>query len=166
MIRLRYAAGPLAVLVLTLAGCGSGDGGPGARPGSGAGSAAADEQDMNVKFAQCMREHGVNLPDPNPGQPGIRITGRKGDEAKVDAATRACQKYSPKRGMDMNDPATRDRMLKTAQCLREHGIDAPDPAPGQGLHIQVKGNEAKAQQAMTECRRLIPMPSSPRPNGG
>jgi hypothetical protein len=162
MIRLRHTMGPLAALVLTVAGCGSGHGGAGA----GAGSAAAGEQDMNVKFAQCMREHGVSIPDPVPGRPGIRISGKKGDEAKVDAALRACQKYSPKRDMDMNDPAVRDRMLKTAQCLREHGIDAPDPAPGQGLRVHMKGNDAKAQQAMTECQKLMPTPSSPRPNGG
>jgi hypothetical protein len=163
MIRVRYAAAAsLAALALALAGCGSGGGGTHAATSS----AAADEQDMNVKFAQCMREHGVDMPDPVPGQPGIRITSKKGDEAKVDAAMRACQKYSPKRDIDPNDPAVRDRILRTAQCLREHGLDVPDPAPGQGLRIQVKGNDAKAQQAMTECRQRMPAPTSSRPNGG
>lgn len=166
MIRLRYAAS-VAALGLTLAGCGSGNGGANAATSP----SAADAQDANVKFAECMRQHGVDMQDPKPGDNRIRITAKKMDQAKLNAAMQACRKYSPKGNVDPNDPEARDHLLKVAQCLRQHGVDVQDPQPGQGLRIQARGdqaNRAKTQQAMDTCDRLVPPPGSPTPgsNGG
>jgi hypothetical protein len=47
-------------------------------------------------------------------------------------------------------------MLKTAQCLRRHGVNVADPQPGQGLNIQIRGDKAKMQQAMEACRKEVP----------
>ncbi|MCG5213365.1 hypothetical protein [Streptosporangium sp. KLBMP 9127] len=61
-------------LTLVLTGCGSSDGGGSemASVSGGTGSRAAasaqpsaDSQDKALKFAQCMRENGVNMPDPD-----------------------------------------------------------------------------------------------------
>ena len=82
------AALPLAVM-LALVGCGSGCGGevasaidaaeesPADGESGGAGESAAplsqDERDeMMLQYAQCLREHGVDVDDPQPGQ-GIQL---------------------------------------------------------------------------------------------
>ncbi|MGH3374761.1 MAG: hypothetical protein ACRDP6_08480 [Actinoallomurus sp.] len=158
MSRFRYAA---AFTLIALAGCGSHGGGKAAT------SSAANAQDAGVKFAQCMRQHGVDMADPKPGDRGVRITGKKLDDAKVNTAMQACRKYSPMKAIDPNDPKTRDQMLKVAQCLREHGVQVADPQPGQAFRIQMKKGDTKTQQAMESCRKLVPPPgeATPRANG-
>jgi hypothetical protein len=158
MTGFRYA-GVLALLAL--AGCG------GHAAGGASSSPTADAQDTGVKFAQCMRQHGVDMADPKPGERGIKITSRQGGQAKLDAAMRACRQYSPKMNMDPNDPKVRDQMLKLAQCLRQHGVQVADPQPGQGIRIQVKKADTKTQQAMEACDKLVPRPSgSPTSQNG
>lgn len=157
MSRFRYVA---AFALIALAGCGSHGG------GGAAASSSANAQDAGVKFAQCMRQHGVKMADPDPGAPNIRVTGGKLDEANMNAAMEACRKYSPKGALDPNDPQARDRMLKMTQCLRKHGVQVADPQPGQGIKIQVKRGDAKAQQAMEACRKLVPQSGRPSPRSG
>jgi hypothetical protein len=153
-----YVAALGALLALT--GCG-GHGGKDA-----AASPSANAQDAMVKFAECMRQHGVQVDVPNPGAPGVRIRSTMGPD-KLRAAQEACQKYRPKSDLDPNDPKVRDRMLKTAQCLREHGVKIADPQPGQGLQIKVDKADTKTQQAMAACEKLMPGPGGgPGSNGG
>jgi hypothetical protein len=158
MSGLRYVA---VVGLIALAGCGSHGG------GKAASSATSNAQDTGVKFAQCMRQHGVDMADPKPGEHGVRITGKKLDDTKVNAAMQACRQYSPMKAMDPNDPKARDQMLKLTRCLREHGVQIADPQPGQAIKLQVKKGDAKTEQAMETCRKLVPPPGgpSPRANG-
>ena len=158
MTGFRYAG---VIALLALAGC-AGHAGDGT-----ASSPTTGAQDAGVKFAQCMRQHGVDVADPKPGDRGIKITARKGSQATMDAAMLACRKYSPKGNLDPNDPKVRDQMLKLAQCLRRHGVQVADPQPGQGIRIQTNKSDAKARQAMEACDRLVPRPSgSPSPRNG
>ena len=65
----------------------------------------------------------------------------------MQAADEACRHLLPAAGMgDPNatmDPALADQMLKFAQCMRDHGVDFPDPVfSGGGMSIQVGGAEA------------------------
>jgi hypothetical protein len=114
-----------------------------------------------------MRQHGVNMADPKPGDRGMRITGQKASQGTIDAAMQACRKYSPRQNIDPNDPKVRDQMLKLAQCLRQHGVQVADPQPGQGIRIQLKKGDAKAQQAVEACDKLVPRPSgSPTSQNG
>jgi hypothetical protein len=114
-----------------------------------------------------MRQHGVQVEDPKPGDPGVRIHSTMGKQ-QMDAAMQACRKYSPVKQLDPNDPTARDHMLKMAQCLRAHGVQVADPQPGQGLQIRVQKGDTKTQQAMETCRKLVPPPTSatPHANGG
>ncbi|GLX04809.1 hypothetical protein [Microbispora sp. NBRC 16548] len=173
-MRLRplRALGPALGLALALAGCGAApadDGiasAGGARPGTADGatarpsaSATVDRQEAQLKFAQCMREHGVDVPDPGPDG-RVRIMGKKGDEAAMQKAMQACQHFmkdavGDKLGGD--DPEARDRMVKFAQCMREHGIDIADPAPGQGIQIKLKPGQEKAmEKAQKDCEEYAP----------
>ncbi|MEV4459929.1 hypothetical protein [Microbispora sp. NPDC049633] len=155
-------------LALALAACGAAPTGDGVASAGGAASTAtakpsargpADLQEAQLKFAQCMREHGVDMPDPGPDG-RVRITGKKGEEATMRKAMQACEHFmkdavGDKLGGD--DPEVRDRMVRFAQCMREHGVDVPDPAPGQGLQIKLKPGQEKAMdEAQKACEEFAP----------
>jgi hypothetical protein len=126
---------------LALTGCGS--------SGTPKVKASTNAADQGIKFAQCMREHGVAMDDPVDGK--IMIKSTKGDQAKMEAAQQACKQFAPGKVGNANDPAAHDRDLKTAACLRKNGVDVKDPQPGQGLLMTAgpdsAGNLDKAQKA-------------------
>ncbi|MEN3536837.1 hypothetical protein AAH991_17115 [Microbispora sp. ZYX-F-249] len=165
---LAAALGLAPALALALAACGAAPADDGIASAGGAASTAtakpsapgpADRQEAQLKFAQCMREHGVDMPDPDPDG-RVRIIGKKGDEAKTQKAMQACEHFmkdavGDKLGGD--DPEMRDRMVKFAQCMREHGIDMPDPAPGQGIQVKMKPGQQKAMdEAQKACEEFAP----------
>jgi formate-dependent nitrite reductase cytochrome c552 subunit len=121
-------------------------------------SASLDARDAQLRYAQCMRENGVNVADPDPGQP-VRITGNGMDMTKLEAAQRKCQSILQAGGVNptQNDAQAQDAMVKFAQCMREHGINVPDPKPGEGLKLQNPGgSEAQAQAAQQACQQFLP----------
>jgi hypothetical protein len=114
-----------------------------------AGRDAGDALDAGLKFARCMREHGVNMPDPQPDKGGrlqFRASaGGRGKDApqSMDAAEKACQKYldgikpklTPEREQEM-----RDNAVRFSACMRRHGVDIPDPEfDGGGIKQRVGG---------------------------
>jgi len=112
--------------------------------GGGSGSASKDPQQAALEFAKCMREHGVDMPDPEVDSKGrIRVTVRAGrgqaDPKKLEAAQRACGHLmgGGGEGPGKLDPKAQDAMLAFARCMREHGIDMPDPT-GNGLLFNSK----------------------------
>jgi hypothetical protein len=117
-----------------------GDGANRQQPGSG-GTTGKDPQEAALEFAKCMREHGVDMPDPEVDSKGrMRITvgsaGGKGgpDPKKRQEAQQACGHLMRGGGDGPGrvDPRAQDAMLAFARCMREHGIDMPDPT-GDGL---------------------------------
>ncbi len=119
---------------LALGACGgSDDNGSGSK-----GSSRASQQDKAfegaLKFSKCMRDHGVDFPDPQrAGAGGIKLTAKNlnPNDPKTKAAQQDCQKYMQIGGGETIDPARRARLqeaaLKYARCMREHGVDMPDP---------------------------------------
>ena len=117
-----------------------------------------------------MREHGVNVPDPKPGQKGLTFSARtgpgKGPPNALPAADRACRhllRGALKRPSASELNKMRDAALKWAQCMRQHGVKVPDPATGDGgIRIQVGPggglgpNDPTFQRADRECRHLLP----------
>jgi hypothetical protein len=145
-----------AVLVATLAACGD-DPDVAASP-----SPAASGQPL--KFAQCMREHGVDMPDP--GSDGkITINSGPGQEHTVDDAQQACRQFAPNGGNGPDKPmpkADQERFLKFAACMRQHGVPMQDPEfEGGGVKMRVQapdgpGNQAKDEAAQKACANLLP----------
>jgi hypothetical protein len=145
---------PLAVLglglALALAACGGspdGDrvaslsGGGATGTTNGTAKTAKDPQQAALDFAKCMREHGIDLPDPQVDEQGrvrVRVGGPGGgarpDPKKLDEAQKACGGLmgGGGDGPGQIDPEERDAMVAFARCMREHGIDMPDPT-GDGL---------------------------------
>jgi hypothetical protein len=93
---------------------------------------AASPQEDALKFAGCMRSHGVtDFPDPSSGG-GFIFNANAGiiQGPHYQAAQEACQKYLPP-GPGSGPPPSAHalaQMLKVAQCMRRHGVtDFPDP---------------------------------------
>jgi len=97
---------------------------------SGDDEAVLDPEDAMLKYAECMRDQGVDVPDPSPGG-GMQIDGRGLSKEQMDAANAACQKW-----MDMAEPEDggeplteeeKQSFLDMAACMRERGWNYPDP---------------------------------------
>jgi hypothetical protein len=61
------------------------------------GNSGKDFKQMALAYARCVRQHGINIPDPKPGE-GIGVDGSKGvnpEDPKFKAADQACQQYAP-----------------------------------------------------------------------
>jgi hypothetical protein len=64
-------------------------------PPPSVGSAAWDAM---LKYAQCLRQNGVDVKDPQPGDHGVRMGGDgQADEQTMEKAQEACRQYRPKR---------------------------------------------------------------------
>ncbi|HEY8481722.1 MAG TPA: hypothetical protein VIL71_17995 [Spirillospora sp.] len=166
-MRLRISAAlPLALtLTLTLTGCGD-DGGTGVASAGGAKKGAAesgepDRHEKALKFAQCMREHGVDMEDPKPGEGvQIKIRGNKAEREKGEKALEACRKYSPEADASgPPDPRMQERAREFAECMRENGVkDFPDPDPNQrGIRIERKAgdDDATFDRAQELCQKKV-----------
>jgi hypothetical protein len=128
----------LAGCALALAACGSS---ASSSTGSNASGASA-----GIKFADCMRSHGVpNFPDPAGGG-GIKIpvgSGINPQSPAFQSAQRACGSLLPGPGSVGGQASESDklRMLAMSRCMRAHGLPSfPDPvtkppAPGAGFGI-------------------------------
>jgi hypothetical protein len=148
-------------LAAALAGCGSN----GTSSSGGSPTPSADRQDLQVKYAQCMRKNGVDMPDPKPGE-GVTIRIDKGSQGKLEVAQKACKEFSPMReGGPGQSAEDRDHAVKMAECLRRNGLEVEIPKAGQAGRIRsLKGDEKKTKQAMETCNREVPRPS-PKPAG-
>lgn len=95
-------------------------------------------EEYQLAFAECMRDKGIDMEDPSNG--GQSIT--QADDAFMEAAE-ACQAEigsPPPRESTPGDggPSSeelREEHLEIAACLREQGVDVPDPGPGEDLAI-------------------------------
>ncbi|WP_214324921.1 hypothetical protein [Nonomuraea sediminis] len=156
MTRKLIAALPL-LLALALTGCSTAEGASPTGPASGKPSLSRDE--MGVKFAQCMREHGIKMDDPQPGK-GIQLK-MDGSVPKetVDKAMEACRQYSPMNDQSPADSAkAEERNRKFAECMRQNGVEAfPDPQPGQkGVMISGDvGNDPDFKSAQEKCQGVL-----------
>ncbi|MEU8341352.1 hypothetical protein SAMN05443665_101097 [Actinomadura meyerae] len=163
-MRLRILAALPLALALALTGCGSDDGGDtgvasagGAKQEGAAGGAKPNPDEMGVKFAQCMREHGVDMEDPKPGK-GVQLK-VKGKKEIVEKAMEACRQYNPQaNATGAPDPEMQERAREHAECMRQHGVEAfPDPKPGQrGIRIDGKvGQDPDFEAAEQECQKIL-----------
>ncbi len=179
-MRHRFRIGCVAIAAgLLVAGCGRG-GEEGAKVasiggttttiagGSGsAGNGGGDPQEQALAFAKCMREHGIDMPDPKVdanGRMEMRINGRGIDDAKMRAAQSACQDkmggaFGP--GGGQPDPRFQEAALKYSQCMRQHGVPKfPDPQPNGGLLLKqgsgIDPSSPTFKAADKACQQLLP----------
>lgn len=125
----------------------------------------ASFEDAQVEFAQCMRDEGVDFPDPQSGDgPGQALGDVDTDSAEFEAASEVCgpiiQDAVPEG--DLPDQAElEDQLLELTQCLRDKGFDVPDQQigdPGSGdipeisPELQDLQDDPEFQEATEECQ--------------
>lgn len=184
MRRLWKAMALAGACSLTLAACASGGGDDGVATlgqgdGSGADASASpsvDPEDALAEFAECMRDNGIeDFPDPQIDENGgitIQAPGGGGDGAPseedledLQAAMEACQDLLPQ-GLgpgeisEEDQAAFQDALLEYAQCMRDQGIDYPDPALSEGGGFIGGGegfdpNDPDFQAADEACRPIL-----------
>jgi hypothetical protein len=166
--RLTLLTLPLAAATIAIGACGGGD--PEATAGTG--DQQAKFREAALKFTRCMREHGVDMPDPQPGQGGGMMFrgpgGGPGDQAKMESAQKACQKYledvRPPELSKEQEARFKDLALKFARCMRAHGLDFPDPTFGAGGRMTQRfeggpgegPEDPRFREAQQECSKYQP----------
>jgi hypothetical protein len=164
------AAALLALSALALAACGE-------ETPSAAGSAEAKEEarQAELKFASCMREEGIDMPDPGAnGERRMKIGGDSGTTPEeFERASKACEKYRKDIRPQLTEEEQqefKESALAHARCMREQGIDFPDPtfdAEG-GATVRMRAgsgkinpeDDPKLQAAEEECSHLMKRPET------
>ena len=154
-------------------------------PGTTLPAASSDPQEAFQQFAKCMRDHGVDMPDPQvseDGKGGMVIMGNSGggagkapDKEKMQTAQKECEpliKDVVNNG-ERPDPEEEARMkeqaLGFAKCMREHGVDMPDPVfeDGGGMTQEMGGgldpNSSTLKDAQKACEEFMRGPNGELP---
>ncbi|MET7419281.1 hypothetical protein [Dactylosporangium sp. NPDC005555] len=147
----------LLTAVLLLAACSS-NAGPSVATAGGAPASskpATGKAEANRQFAGCMREHGAEVPDPGPD--GELDFGPDVDRAKVTEAMPACEKLLPGGGtLSQLSPEQLEQARQFAKCMREHGIDMPDPDPATGVSDLMRYvGKPGFQEAAAACKGVV-----------
>src|SRR5689334_15028256 len=91
-------------------------------------SPSDDPEERIRQFVDCLRDNGVDLPDPAESDGVVRIEIGAEEKEALDDAFEACDDYAPAPGHPVElDPATRAQIEEFHDCLREHGVDLPHP---------------------------------------
>lgn len=127
-----------------------------AKPAATENSAPLDADAQALAFAGCVRDNGVDMPDPGPGRQGLvdayQAVAANHDQATLGQALTACQDLQPQYPQEQELHEGAD-MLALAECLREQGLDVSDN-PFQDAHSGgIDVNEFSA--AMEVCRDAL-----------
>jgi hypothetical protein len=154
----------LATVALIGAGCSNGSAENGnTGTASGGANKKLTAREKAVKFAECIRAHGVSdFPDPNEKNQfeyGVSVT-----PAVWNKATTACKDLQPPGTLSAKrTPEQQSASLRFAKCVRENGVkDFPDPVNGEPLVDTYKipsSNTANGMAilnaAMHKCRNVL-----------
>src|SRR5262245_4888186 len=130
----RFVSIPILLMaLLVLAACNNGGPSSADNP-KGNGNPPSSQSNPTADFARCMREHGQNVPDPDPNQEDYSITPPGGAPSpQWNAAQQACRQYLPNGGAPQApDQQELDALRAHVACMREHGIELTDPDPNTG----------------------------------
>ncbi len=107
------------------------------------------DEELALEFAQCMRDEGVDFPDPTinadgsveffggQGGAGAQAAGIDPDDPAVTDAFETCGEilegasFLPGAGIDQSE--LEDTLLEFTQCLRDLGFDVDDPDLSNGF---------------------------------
>jgi hypothetical protein len=130
---------------------------------SGGVTATTTARDKAVKFAECIRAHGVaDFPDAN--AKGEFVFGINVSPEVWAKAVDACKALQPAGTLSATrSPKQQSAGVKFAQCIRDNGVpDFPDPVQGEPLidteripSANRKGGMVILNAAMKACRDLL-----------
>lgn len=167
---------------IAMAGCGSSSSSSYNAGSTGPNDAAAANA-QGLKFAQCIRAHGVpNFPDPGGnGSGGIeiqqgsragsgsteKVNGVPVNGATFQTAMKACASYLPNGGHPTaaQTAKAKAQALAMSRCMRTHGVpNFPDPSfqtgPNGGIGVRIGGagidpNSPSFQAASKACGSIF-----------
>jgi hypothetical protein len=172
-------------LVVMVAACGSegGDGSPGvasigevvttsvADVGADDEPAAADEAAV-LAFSECMRDGGIDFPDPvvdADGNVGFDLLAMRDlgeiDQSELEAAFEPCAPLlvSVSFGFErLFETEFQDDLVAFSACMRENGFDMPDPdfsaltSTGQLYPEELDPNDPDFEPAFEACQDTLP----------
>jgi hypothetical protein len=159
----------LIALAVTLAACGGGT--PTSAPSTSSGAASSGSNSSGtsnssvqqaLKYAQCMRSHGVtNYADPSPGKSqSIGQSGIDTNSPTYQAAASACRSYQPTNTDQGPTAQDQSQQLQFAQCMRSHGVpNFPEGNNGGGqqsvTQYGIDPNSPTFQAANSACSSLL-----------
>jgi hypothetical protein len=156
--RHRQAAATLATALLlatAVTACGGGGdaGGSTAAGSSGASATSNDPQfRWTLRFTSCLRAQGIQIADPDPVTGAADVV----HDAAYQRASKACEaKIGQPPTVTKNQGHEKqllDATLKLARCLREHGLDVPDPAPNEALAMPEGASQAVVDKCLPASR--------------
>ncbi|MEV5675541.1 hypothetical protein [Streptomyces sp. NPDC052179] len=116
-----------AAVVLSATACSGG--GSGTKSGGPASGSGKTEEDQALEHRKCLREQGLDVPEPKPGEKGVGMTvsGDGMSRKKMEKAFKACQDKAVGGGPKELTQAEKDKMVAFARCMRKNGFDMPDP---------------------------------------
>lgn len=162
----------IAFAALTLAACG-GDDSSGDSGGSGSASAESGDADKALAFEECLRGKGVDIDIDERGMMMMRTRaagdgGPSADDTREAMDTcRESSGWTPPEPSDEERAEMRERSLAFARCMREQGVDVPDPSADGRMTLRADAaNSAAFDRAARECSDGGPMqaptfPASP-----
>ncbi|WP_411079859.1 hypothetical protein [Streptomyces sp. cmx-18-6] len=122
-----------ATVVLSATACSGGGGNDGSGSGTKNGGSASDttktKDDQALEHRACLREQGLEIPEPKAGENGVGVTIDGGSKSKkeMEKAFKACEDKAVGGGPKELTQADKDKMVAFARCMRENGFDMPDP---------------------------------------
>jgi hypothetical protein len=147
-----------AVVLLGLTACGgsSGDDGVAAADTAALDTGSQDADAQALAFAECMRDNGVDMPDPGPGQQGFYQAFHEiesdYDQATIQQALTACEDLMPQFATEQHDDDD-EAVLALAECLRDQGLDVPDNLFESGALHEI--DQDQLRPAMEACRDVL-----------
>lgn len=161
---------------IAVAGCGSSSSSSDSVGSSGAKNAAFSNA-QGLKFAACMRSHGVpNFPDPTGGRLDLRVQQSPGGTSvngvtvstpAFQSAMNSCRSDLPNGGHPTaaQSAKARSQALAMSRCMRAHGVpNFPDPTfqngPNGGVGVRIGGsgldpNSPAFQAASKACGSIF-----------
>lgn len=119
-------------------------------------------QDAMLEYAQCMRDHGVDMEDPEfDGDGGVMMRSQRprgegsASDEEFEAADEECrhimEDVAPDIELSPEEQAERqDQLVAMAECMRERGHDMPDPQMDSEGRVRMRAGAGAAPRAPEE----------------
>jgi len=163
---------------LALAGCGEPRGpevatakspaataGPAESPATAKAPAKESDYDKALRYTRCMTEHGEEMDDPVEGV-ALPFSGKNRSKTTawiaLPEAFHKCKHLMPATWPVKMDPKDLARERPFVECLRKHGIDAPEPDANGMVRYPTDTSyqaEPEFEAAVAACRHLIDDPA-------
>jgi hypothetical protein len=130
-----------------------------------------DPQEAMLAYTECMRDEGIDMPDPQMSEDGTgggmvitREAGGENDQGPAfDPESEEFQAAEEKCSPIMDDAIgsievdpeqqaeMREQMLEYAQCMRDQGLDFPDPEFSDNGRVTMGGGPGEDGEAPTDA---------------